>query len=391
MGTVSTNFLPNSTGLDLGNPSQRWDLFSKQIATDSLTTNTANAATTGDINLASLDNIAWRNAANNADLLLQKSQGAGALPADTLQWPNGISGAEFISATANPASAGVVRLAKSDAIEFRNNLNSGDVVAVSLNSDDTVNIGGSSGAKAQSLDLVGNLSAQSIISNGGGFQSPSGTGITVQPQGSGGNSAALLASGGTTGGAVNITGGNGSAGNGGSVTITGGNSVTSATGGDVVLVPGSGASSQGRCIFNGSTSIANKITSYDGFTTGGEGVPIIVAAVTASAQTAAIGTTTLYTSTRAGLYRLNYSLTIDTAGNAVNLTGTFGWQDAAVHTLTTANIACNTLGANSTSALGLGNICFAHSSGFNVTYATALSGGIGIGVYTLRVMLEFLG
>ena len=391
MGTYSSNILPNATGLNLGSDTQRWDLFGKDVNADSVTSTTANPAISGTINLASTDDIAWRSAVSNSDVVLSKSQGAGALPADTLQWPTGFSAAEIITSTVNPSATGTIRLAKSDYLKFRNNANSADIVGLSLNGDDTVNIGGGGGAKGASLAVTGALSGGSVTSTGGSFLTPSGTPAILQVQGSSGGGASILAAGGATGGAIAVTAGAGSAGNGGSVTITGGNSATSATGGDIVLVPGTGASSQGRCLLNGSTSIANRITSYDGFTTGGEGVPVMVAAITSSAQTAAIGTTTLYTSTRAGLYRLNYSLTIDVIGNGVNLTGTWGWQDAAVHTLTTANILCSTLGANSTTALGLGNITFAHSSGFNITYATALSGGIGAGSYTLRLILEFLG
>jgi len=135
---------------------------------------------------------------------------------------------------------------------------------------------------------------------------------------------------------------------------------------------------------------SGKLTKSNGKTLAGNGLPILVASVSLTAQTAALGTTTLYTPTVTGLYRLNYSLTIEVAGNAVNLTGTWGWTDAVAHTLTTANIACNTSGANSTSALGLGSIVFAAGGGVPITYAAALSGAIGVGSYGLRLVLEFL-
>jgi hypothetical protein len=51
----------------------------------------------------------------------------------------------FISATANPASTGNHRLAKTDAINFRNNANGADVNGISLNASDQVQCGGSAG------------------------------------------------------------------------------------------------------------------------------------------------------------------------------------------------------------------------------------------------------
>lgn len=392
MGTYSSNILPNSTGLDLGSASQRWDVFAKSLTADSFVSNSPNPATTGTINLASTDTIGWRNAANNADVLLSKSQAAGALPADTLTWPNGITAAEFITATANPSATGAVRLAAADAINFRNNANGGDITGIDLNGDDSLTVGGAAGIHTNAQVVTGAITASGTITSGGTFATPSGTGVTVQPAGTGGNSATLAASASASnGGSVAITAGAGTAGNGGSVTITGGAAGGAAVGGAISLVPGTGTVSQGACTLNGTTILAKTITSYNGIALVGQGVPTMIAKVTSTGQAAAITTTTLFTSTAAGLYRLNYSLTIDTAGNAVNLTGTWGWMDAAAHTLVTANIACNTLGANSTSALGLGSITFAHSGGFNITYATALSGGIGAGFYTLRLILEQLG
>lgn len=388
MGTIATNLLPNATGLDLGSPSQRFDIFAKDLTADALTSNSANPATTGEINLASTDAIAWRNAANSADVLLSKSQGAGALPADTLQWPNGVSAPEFITSTVNPSTTGLVRLAKTDTINFRNNANSGDLIGLDLNTDDTLSVGDVLGIRTGSIAATGD-----ITTIGGVFASSPGNPVILTATGAAGDSVNLIAGGttGIAGGNINLNAGNAVGANGGTVTITGGNSTTSAVGGAIVLVPGTGASGQAACVLNGTTTITNKITHYNGVTTAGQGIPLVVASLTSSAQNAAIVTATLFTTATAGLYRLNYSLTVDTAGNAVNLTGTWGWTDSAAHTLTTANIACNTLGANSTSALGLGQITFSAFASTNITYATALSGAIGVGFYTLRLILEQLG
>jgi hypothetical protein len=399
MGTVSANFLPNASGLDLGSVGQKWDAFIRNATIDLWTSGTTNPALTGTIRLASTDSIAWRNNANGADISLSKTGAAsGNIPADTFVFGSVVQAPAFLSATANPASVGAVRLAKTDAIEFRNNSNGADVIALSLSGSDQVVVGGAAVQMPGTLNISGDVAGKSFSATTGLHQSPDdGTpanlisGGTLGTLGTTTKVSGGVAAPGTNGGAVQITAANGTGANGGTVTITGGNSTTSATGGDISLVPGTGASSQGKVFLNGSTVVSNKITSYNSVTTGGNGIPIVVAAVTTTAQNAAIGTTVLYTTPNAGLYRLNYSLTVDTAGNVVNLTGTFGWTDAAAHTLTTANIACNTLGANSTSALGLGSIVFRAFSGQNVTYATGLSGAIGSGFYTITAILEYLG
>lgn len=122
--------------------------------------------------------------------------------------------------------------------------------------------------------------------------------------------------------------------------------------------------------------------------------PIVsTGALNLTGQSAAITTTTLFATTVAGIYRLSYYLYITTAGNSVNLTGTFGWTDdsgAAANSVVTGNIACQTLGANSTTALGLGSVTFYAAITTNITYAMALSGAIGSGRYAVRVRLENL-
>ncbi len=314
MGTIATNLLPNATGLDLGSPSQRFDVFAKTLTADSLTTNTANPATSGAINLASTEAIAWRNAANNADVLLAKSQAAGALPADTLTWPNGIQAAEYITATINPASVGVLRLAKTDTVDFRNNANSGDITALSLNGDDSVQVGDVAGIKAQAITTTGAFSAASIVSTGGSFSSPA----TVN----------LSSANGATGGSVNVTAGDGSAGNGGLVTITGGNSATSAVGGAVVLVPGTGVSGQAACVLNGTVTVSNTIASYNGSPTAGNGAAVVMASTSQRTENAAdTNLLTLTPPALAGSYRMSIVISVS-AQNTATLGWTATWKDA---------------------------------------------------------------
>lgn len=92
--------------------------------------NTANPAATGTERLATTDSITIRNAANGADVIVDADLGAasGNLPADVLQQTGGgYQAPAFISATANPAASGAVRLANADAIAWRNNANGADV------------------------------------------------------------------------------------------------------------------------------------------------------------------------------------------------------------------------------------------------------------------------
>lgn len=395
MGTIASNLLPNATGLNLGSPSQRFDVFAQDLTADSINSTSANPATTGTINLASLDTIAWRNAANAADVLLQKSQGAGVLPADTLQWPNGVSAAEFITATASPSTTGVVRLATADAIKFRNNADSGDLNGLSHNSDDTMQVGDTAGIKS------GAITSSGTVISGGTFATPSGTNLTVQPQGSAGNSTTVASSAGATGGAVAVTAGAGSAGNGGSVTITAGASAISATGGDVVLVPGAGISLQGACILNGTTTIAKKITSYNGSATIANGVPVQYAQVNSPGLVAAVTTTTLYTPQITGWYRISAILKITTTGTSpvagpITITYTDGDGSVAQSQVmslksVTGTVVTTTVNNSTTTGTVNGTIDIYALTGVAIQYAIAVSGTFGAGVYSAHLRLEELG
>jgi hypothetical protein len=318
--------------------------------------------------------------------LLSKSQGAGALPADTLQWPNGVSAAEFITATANPATAGVVRLAKSDAIEFRNNANSGDLNGLSHNTDDTIQVGDTGGAKATTF-----------IATTGAFSSPAGTAIVVQPLGTSGNAASFKASAGGTGGAVNITAGAGSAGNGGVATITGGASATSAIGGNVVLVPGTGTGSQGACVLNGTTTIAGKITSYNGLTGISGGVPVQVATIDLTGQSAALANQAIYTTSSAGFFRCSYVATVTQAATtSCVLGGATGFQliyndlDTGVpknsNPTTVVSSAINT---TSTSISGVLCGYVTSATGIQFSFGYTSVGGTAMN-YNLHIRLEAL-
>jgi hypothetical protein len=104
-----------------------------------LTSLTANPAATGVVRLAKTDAVSFRNNANSADLPI----GINASDALTFNGsPIGAGGgAPFISNTANPAATGIVRLAKTDAVSFRNNANTADL-PVAISAADALTFGG---------------------------------------------------------------------------------------------------------------------------------------------------------------------------------------------------------------------------------------------------------
>jgi hypothetical protein len=63
----------------------------------------------------------------------------------------GVNSPFFSSTTANPASAGQVRLAKTDCLNFRNNAASADVAGICLNGADQVTLGGTAGVAPSSV------------------------------------------------------------------------------------------------------------------------------------------------------------------------------------------------------------------------------------------------
>ena len=98
----------------------------------SLISASASPAQSGVVRLANSDNIAWRNNANNGDLTLGLSGAAfGNRPADMFVFNPGSTGllAAFLSSasTSIPAVGGFARMASGDSISWRNNANNADV------------------------------------------------------------------------------------------------------------------------------------------------------------------------------------------------------------------------------------------------------------------------
>lgn len=99
----------------------------------SLTSASANPATTGTVRLASGDSVLWRDQANTTNLGLSKLTAAfGNIPVDTFNFgagnPQGLYAAFFADASPTTAVSGAYRLSSVASINWRNNTNSADVV-----------------------------------------------------------------------------------------------------------------------------------------------------------------------------------------------------------------------------------------------------------------------
>lgn len=137
MGSFNAHIVPTSTGLAFGNVNQKWIAYLSNVFADNVQSNTSNPALTGFLRLANADVIAWRNAANSADVTLSKTSTASTTtPADTLVWGGaGIQG-PLISHNLNPSATGELRLTSTDTISWRNNANTADLALISKNSAD---------------------------------------------------------------------------------------------------------------------------------------------------------------------------------------------------------------------------------------------------------------
>src|SRR5258706_5891413 len=94
---------------------------------------------TGDVNWGSQATL-WASAVTVG--MLQKAGGSFTLASEVDFGPTyGLKTAYYKTETANPASSGQVRLAKTDSIDFRNNANSGDL-ALAINGSDVLTFNG---------------------------------------------------------------------------------------------------------------------------------------------------------------------------------------------------------------------------------------------------------
>lgn len=118
----------------------------------------------------------------------------------------------------------------------------------------------------------------------------------------------------------------------------------------------------------------------------GLGSSTILATVQLTAQAGNIGTTTIYTPSGSGLFRISVYQICSTAGAAGTLSTVIGWTDAssAKSTSPAADIALTSTNNGST------GMTFLASGASAITYASTITGGSGSPAYNLYIVLEAL-
>lgn len=110
-----------------------------------VTSRSTNPASSGYLRLARTDQVCWRNNGNTADVCMTVNASDQLVAGGT----TGLLGGPFISnSSAAVPINGILRMAKTDTIKFRNNANSADITALSLDLSDIVQVGGTGGFKA---------------------------------------------------------------------------------------------------------------------------------------------------------------------------------------------------------------------------------------------------
>jgi len=135
-----------------------------------------------------------------------------------------------------------------------------------------------------------------------------------------------------------------------------------------------------------------KATTYNSVATVSNGIPSELATVDLTAQTAAIGTTTLYAvpATGAGMYRISYTAKVTTAASTSSTLGvlTVGYTDADA---TTPTIVGATNTGNTTTSLVQDTVIVYAKASTNITYAMGyITSGATPMAYNLHIKCEAL-
>lgn len=235
---------------------------------------------------------------------------------------------------------------------------------------------GSTGVKTIALGAAGNQAMSLQI-----FGTTSGSGIL---------------SAGTTGGGLNIANGAG-----GAASFTGASGLNLVGSGSATIALGTTVTIQPSGINNTRFTNGTGITLYNNIATTGSGVPAQYASVALTAQTAVIGTTTLYAvpAAGAGLYRILFYSKITTAASVSSvLGGTNGFQisftdatDSTTPTLTSADLVTNALNANTTTTTAAGEVIVNAKASTNISYAYDYTSAGTAMAYKISIKLEYLG
>jgi pectate lyase-like protein len=186
---------------------------------------------------------------------------------------------------------------------------------------------------------------------------------------------------------------------------SGGNTFNSFSGGSQVITISAGVithtnASGVTTISPTAASLGGKITSYNGVSTVSGGIPAEVATVDLTAQTAAIGTTTLYAVPAAGQYRLSWNAKITTAAGTSSTLGplTISYTDPDGVAITTTVPAALNGGAPTTTGQTTNNtgtvliglpLMLNCKAGTNITYSFAYASNAAAAMnYNLHLKLE---
>lgn len=392
MPTINSNLLPTTTGLSLGSLNQKWVACLSNAFQDVIQSNTPNPALSGFIRMAFTDDIAWRNSTNTSDVLLSTS-GAAAnnVPSDCLVFSgNGYIG-DFISNTLNPAASGAIRLATGDAITIRNAANSADIVALQKNADETFTVGDGSHLfkPFATISIAANPASNGILRMANIDQ------ILWRNAANSGDEGIAV----DTNDRMAVSTSNGLLLNGANPNLRFGGSTSA-----FPMLKRTGTSIAARLADDsGDASLqVGSIVKLGGFTPVSNGVGVLVARTFPINQIAAIGSTPLFTTLTAGLYRLNWYANIKTVAGTSSTLGPLGvaYVDAEGIGQTIVAGAVTSAGAVATSSAGntTATMLMGISVALNLSASTAISYTFGyassaanIMAYDLNIMLEFLG
>ena len=260
MPTESTNILPESTGLDLGSTSQRWDIVARDADFSGTVTLTGNVTTTGDI---TADQFVSTVATGSAPLTVSSTTKVSNLNVDLLDGADWAAPAALGSTT--PAAVSATTISGSTAtltgdvefstgaghnIEFSSSSASQRNLAIT-GCESTSTTGGDVTITAGLASGSGQTGGHAKLIGGAGTTTGLGGNVTIQ--------AGAAGTSGSTGGAVAIVGGSGgtTSGTGGDAQLAGGTAQGgNGDGGNVIISPGlpNGTGNYGNVVVDKATS-----------------------------------------------------------------------------------------------------------------------------------------
>lgn len=348
--------------------------------TGNLTLQQSTAATAGanqSGNFVKLQARYWDGALDQTDTWnISVVLGAGANPTTTLQIVHSGTGGTasinlpgslvtmlaLISVAGNPATAGFIRLATGDLVEWRNAANGGNVTL------------GDAGAAAAG---TGNL-ADNLTWSGGGAQFAAYVDKSAAPAQSGvvrgGNNVTLVAARNAAANADVAA-----------MLVNASNLV--ALGSGPFLIPAVSDTAVGKATTDTFTNkgFGDKITSYNGIAVADFGHPTIYGTpVHLTGQTANLAATSIYAAPVTGLYLINVQCRTTTAGSGTTATFTLTWADEGG----AKSFTSGTFALNSVAIAGVVTTTIPIHVNSGTAVQIAVSGTIGTSVYAVDAWLE---